>query len=437
MKKVNKENNRIEYKRELNDSLEKTVVGFLNYQEGGFIYIGVDDDGISVGVDHLDSVQLKIADRLKNNILPSPLGLFDIIVESYQEKEVIKIVVSSGPDKPYYIKKYGMSPNGCFIRLGSSVQPMTVSLIEKIFANRSRKSLHSIVSPRQELSFAQLKIYYQENNLELNKMFPQSLELLTPEGEYNYTAYLLADENNISMKVVKYQGKDKVDLIENSEYGYCSLIKAANNILNKLEIENKVYAKITDKKREERSLVDKVALREALINAIVHNDWSNEIPPLVEIFSDRLVITSSGGLPQSLTQEEFFSGCSAPRNKELMRVLKDLKLVEQIGSGMLRILKVYDKSSFKISENFIKIEFIFDNVTENVTDNVTENVTEKKRSQEVVDLMGKNKLISIDKIAEKLAVSRRTILRDIEQLKEKGLIKRIGPDKGGYWEIVE
>ena len=96
--------------------------------------------------------------------------------------------------------------------------------------------------------------------------------------------------------------------------------------------------KITSTIRKEKRLVDSTALREAVINAIIHNDYSNGIPPVFEIFSDRFVITSSGGLPQELNENEFFEGISAPRNKELMRVFKDVKLVEQLGSGVQRIL---------------------------------------------------------------------------------------------------
>ena len=98
-----KESNRIELKRELSDSLEKEVVAFLNYREGGYIYIGVDDaTNTVVGLPDSDSVQLKIKDRIKNNIIPSTLGLFDVIAEQHDAKTVIKITVASGSEKPYY-----------------------------------------------------------------------------------------------------------------------------------------------------------------------------------------------------------------------------------------------------------------------------------------------------------------------------------------------
>ncbi|MDO4325020.1 MAG: ATP-binding protein [bacterium] len=89
----------------MNDKLEKEVVAFLNNREGGILYIGVDDDGNPVGVSVLDETQLKIADRIKNNILPSTMGLFDIVTDVADGIPVIKILISNGTEKPYYIKK--------------------------------------------------------------------------------------------------------------------------------------------------------------------------------------------------------------------------------------------------------------------------------------------------------------------------------------------
>lgn len=353
------ENNRTEFKAELNDKLEKEIVAFLNNREGGVLYIGVDDEGKPVGVPDLDGTQLKIADRIKNNIPPSTLGLFDIVSDRVDNVPVIKVLISSGLEKPYYIKKNGMSPSGCFIRMGTSSQPMTTTMIDSLYSKRIHTTLRNIPSPRQDLTFAQLKIYYQERGLELNEKFANSLELLTPDGKYNYIAYLLAYENGVSIKVAKYAGTDKVDLIENEEYGYCSLIKATNQIMEKLKIENSTMAKVTSTKRIEKNLVDPIPMREAVINAIVHSDFSREIPPVFEIFSDRMVFTSYGGLIPGQSEQDFFSCSSMPRNRELMRVFKDVGLVEQLGSGMSRILKVYDKNIFKISEHFIKVEFPF------------------------------------------------------------------------------
>lgn len=440
------ESNRVEFKGQLNDKLEKEIVGFLNNPEGGTIYIGVDDEGNPIGIDDLDVTQLKIIDRVKNNILPSMLGLFELRIEEIDGTKIIKLSISSGTEKPYHIKKYGMSPKGCYIRVGNSIQEMSRNMIDDLYSRRVRNSLYKIQSPRQDLTFAQLKIYYQENGFQLNDNFAKNLELLTEDGRYNYNAYLFADNNGLSMKVAKYSGKDKIDLIENQEYGYCSIIKATYSILNKLEIENITRTRITSKQRIEKRLVDNIALREAVINAIVHNDYSTEIPPVIEIFSDRIMITSTGSLPQSLSKEEFLAGVSAPRNKEIMRIFKDVKLVEHLGSGVKRILEVYDQSVFNISQNFIRVTFMFDkelvNDGKNVGANVGANVGVKdfklsKNQERILIEIEKNNYITQKELALLLNITDRTVQRNTAILQEQGLLKRVGPAKSGYWELIK
>lgn len=174
----------------------------------------------------------------------------------------------------------------------------------------------------------QLKIFYEEKGFEINNNFLKQLELYTDNDQFNYNAYLLADNNTISIRFGKYEGIDAVNLIENQDFGNCSIIKATKNILNKLEIENKIFTKIEYPERQEIKMYDFAAVREGVVNAIVHNDWSNEYAPKFEMFNDRLVISSNGGLQPSITKEEFLEGYSLPKNKELMKVFNDLDLVE-------------------------------------------------------------------------------------------------------------
>lgn len=299
------ETNRIEYKQELTDSLEKEVIAFLNYREGGVIYIGIDKAGKTIGVVDSDGDQLKIKDRLKHNITPSCLGLFDVVSEHKDGLDIIKLIVASGIEKPYFLKKYGMTEKGAFIRIGTASEPMPQKMIDTLFAKRTRNSISKIKSNRQDLTFEQLKIYYEATGSKLNEKFATNLELVNEDGFLNYVGYLLADHNGTSIKVAKYKGLSRVNLIENNEYGYCSLIKATKQVLDKLELENKTITKITSKERENQRLWDAIALREAVINAIIHNDYTNEVPPKFKIFDDRIEITSAGGLPDALNQEEF------------------------------------------------------------------------------------------------------------------------------------
>ena len=209
------ETNRIENKEQLNEEFEQEVIAFLNYKEGGIIYIGINKNGQAVGIKDIDLTQLQIKDRIKNNIQPSTLGLFDVTVETIDNKVVIKVTISSGTEKPYYLRKRGRTPEGCYIRVGSSKERMTEKMIDDMYAKRVKYTLKEIESPRQELTFNQLKIYYEEHILMLNDNFLQNLDLLTSDGKYNYNAFLLADENNVSIKVVKYLGTDKMKLVKN------------------------------------------------------------------------------------------------------------------------------------------------------------------------------------------------------------------------------
>ncbi len=446
---ANTETNRIENKELLNDDFEQEVIAFLNYKEGGIFYVGINKNGQVVGVENTDLTQLQIKDRIKNNIQPSTLGLFDVIVETIEDKEVIKVVISSGTEKPYYLRKKGRTPEGCYVRVGSSKERMTERMIDDMYSRRIKNTLKEIDSPRQELTFNQLKIYYEEHGLKLNDNFLQNLDLLTSEGKYNYNAFLLADENTVSIKLVKYLGTNKMDLVENQEYGYRCLITATQKILDRLDTENTVYAKIEYKGRKEVEKIDSKALKEAVINAIVHNDYSYGNSPIIELYSDRIEITSAGGLPQELSQEEFLEGVTAPRNKELIRVFKDVDLIENIGSGVLRILDAYDKSCFKFMEHFLRVSFKYkenpfeydskNKVSANDTINDTLKDTTKltKNEQQILSLIISNNQITREEIVNETKLSDRTISRAIKRLQDENFILREGSKKTGYWKVLK
>ena len=155
-----------------------------------------------------------------------------------------------------------------------------------------------------------------------------------------------------------------------------------------------------------------------------------------------MVFTSYGGLLPGQSEEDFFSCSSMPRNRELMRVFKDLGLVEQLGSGMSRILKVYNKNIFKISEHFIKVEFPFSvplnllstnngNINGDINGNINGDISR------VLLLLEKQPSITAKQMAEVLQISPRKVSRIIKELKEKEIIVRIGSNKTGYWKIQQ
>ena len=429
------ESHRIEFKSQLTDSLEKEIVAFLNAPHGGEIYIGVDDQTQqATNLTGLDQLQLKIKYRIKNNIAPSALGLFDVMVTDWQGTNIIKIVVASGLEKPYHLTRFGMTPKGCFIRIGSASEPMNERMISELFANRIRSSISNIRSQRQGLTFEQLKIYYEARGLPLNEHFAKNLELLTQDGDYNYAAYLLADQNGNSIKVAKYAGTDRIDLIENEEYGYCCLVKATKAVLDKIKVENRTFAQITATTRKQRQMLNDIAVREAVINAIVHNNYTRETPPKFEFFADRLEITSTGALPEGMDKNDFFSGISHPQNKVLMRVFRDLEMVEHLGSGVPRILQHYAKDSYVFLSNFTRIVMPYaEGFTESQskTDSVTPQATPQVDARFAPMLEYCKEPRSSAEIMAFLELKDRKSFRDVWLLPmlEAGLLEMTLPDK--------
>lgn len=432
------EDKRTEFKVKITDDLEKEVVAFLN-TDGGNIFIGIDDNGnIKSNLGNIDLLQRTIKDRLKNNIMPSTLGLFDVVVNEKNGKKYIQIIVAKGNERPYYLRGMGMTPDSCFIRVGSSVESMNNETILNLFSTRTRNSLKNIKSPKQDLEFKTLKIYYQENGYEINDNFLKKLDLYDDNNEFNYIAYLLSDNNNISVQFAKYEGNDVYNLIENEDFGFCSLIKIADNILNKIMIENKTYTKIETPTRKEIKMYDYNAVKELITNALIHNDWSNGYSPKFEIFESKLVISSNGGIQEGVSQEEFLEGFSNPRNPELMRIFRDLNFVEQLGTGIQRVLKTYDKNIFEFFPNHIRVTVPFSRNEFKKNSILSINVIKEdlnKLQKSIIKLIMDNPNITQEELARLLDVNKRTIIRNFKGLLDKKYIERVGANKNGQWKI--
>ncbi len=427
------ETNNVEFKRELNDKFEKEVVSFLN-SKGGHIFIGINDDGSIYGVDNVDDLQLIIKDRIKDKIAPSPVGFFEIISEVKNDKNVLHIIIASGNEKPYYLKKYGMCPQGTFVRIGSACVQLTEKQIFDLYSKRTRTSLINIISPMQDLTFTQLRIYYDEIGYQFTSNTYKQFNFLLETGEYNYLAYLLSDQNSLVFNVGKFKGDNVVELEEIKSYSNQSLIKTTNEIVDYIDKQNKTFTTITSSKRKEEKLFDSIAMREALINALVHSDYTYENTPTFRIFDDHIDIISVGGIPEWLEQKEFLSGYMSPKNPQLMKIFRDLGFVEHMGTGIIRILSKYDESIFTFSTNFIKVSIPFNRIGNNITNSkIPKNVT--KRQSKIMELIDRNTNITQDEIASIIGVSRYTIIREIKDLEEKNYLYRVGSNKTGYWKI--
>lgn len=426
------ETSNVEFKRELNDKFEKEVVSFLN-AKGGHIFIGINDDGSTYGVENIDELQLAIKNMIKDRISPSPVGFFEIIVEQKDSKNILHIIIASGNEKPYYVKKYGMCPQGAYTRVGSSCVQLTEKQIFDLYSRRTRTSLINIISPTQELTFTQLRIYYDEIGYQFTSNTFKQFHFQLETSEYNYLAYLLSDQNALVINVGKFKGDNVVELEEMKSYSNQSLIKTTHEIIEFIDKQNKIFTTITSSKRKDEYLFDSIAMREAIVNALVHSDYRYENTPTFRIFDNHIEIISVGGLPEGIEKSEFLSGYMSPKNPQLMKIFKDLGFVEHMGTGIIRILSKYDESIFTFSSNFIKVSIPFNKEKNSSNSNETSTKNVSKRQLKIMELIKEN--LTQDEIADKLGVSRFTVIRDIKLLEQNGFISRVGSNKTGFWKI--
>lgn len=435
------ESNRIEFKAKITDQLVREIVAFLN-TDGGKIYIGISDDGKVIGTKNIDESLRIISDIVCSQIEPSPIELVKSDIHFLENQPVIVVNVDKGTESIYCIKKYGFSSVGCPIRVGSTCREMSQEQVQYRYKMRYSDDDLLVSSPTNlpELSFVTLKNYYSNIGLKLNdENFKNNLNLLNKKGQYNKLAELVSDNSRYSFIFVKFEGANKASLSQRSNYGNKSILFAYEQMKNRIEAENICISDTTTRPRIDKFLYNIESVDEAIINAIVHNDWSVG-EPQVAFFNNRIEIISHGGLPHNLTKEEYFAGITKPRNAALMKIFSDLDIADNTGHGIPTIIEHYGKDVFDIEPNHIIISIPFDkDILERFkrehTDIINFDLNELEKL--ILEQLSLDPTTTAQKIALKLKKSRRTIERYLKSLQAKDYIERVGTIRNGYWKIIK
>ena len=351
-----------ELKQKLTETLVKEIVAFLN-TAGGTIYVGVDDNGKVCGIDKLDENLKKTADILESQIMPDARNYVELGTKYIDYKHIIEIKVKKG-DGLFYVKKYGRSAQGCYVRVGSTCRSMTEEQIE-INYNKyldTKIRITEIAGSIKHPTFQYLKLLLVEKGFNINeKTFAENFHLLTKDGVYNKMADLLADRNEVSIKVVRFKGKRKGDgIASRNEYGGKCLVVAMKQAFDYCaDVINGNRTSFRNGWRVDTPLFDRNSFREVWFNACLHNNWADGTPPAVYIFTDRLEIISTGGLPANLTREDFFRGVSKPVNEELAKLFIRLDLMEQTGYGIPLVTQHYGIEAFEFLDFFLRVTIPF------------------------------------------------------------------------------
>ena len=421
------ETENIEFKKSISELKEGiiSIASMLNKNGHGILYFGVKNDGEIIGQE-IGGLTLKnISQAIANFIKPQMIPV--ITVEYLDDKTVIKIEANCN-DKPY--SAYGRY----YIRSSDEDREIAPNKLKELMNFSYIESITKIEATNQFLTFNQLKGLYLNNGMTLNEeTYKHNLNLLCPNGKYNLMADILSDSNSFSIKIARFAGIDKTSLIKRNEYGYKCLLLSVTQVLDYMEAINDTIVDVTGGIRIERKLFDFSCFREAWLNACLHNKWSRLTPPAVYIYSNRIEIISTGGLPADYSLDDFYIGRSKPVNLELQKIMGQLNYIEQTGHGVPLIVSKYGKQAFDISDNFITVTIPFSESKETTKKDTNDiSITQNK----VLELIKSNSNLTISQITNTLNLGQTTINNALKQLKKLGYIERIGSNKTGYWKVL-
>ena len=408
----------------------KSITSMLNRHGKATVYFGVDDNGdvcgLSIGKNTLMDIRNKIRDKIEPRIFAEIVELSDELGRKY-----IK-VSANGADIPYsFDGRY-------YIRNVSSDEQASNDILRKMLATSDSDIIRQKTSPKQNLTFKTLFALLSGvgKHPSDTEEFYGNYGLLTRDGKFNINAYLLSDNNDISMKVVVFEGKDKSVMSRRTEYGSKCLLLSLDEIAEFFSSMNVTRVDVKETKRKENALFDYPSFREAWINACLHNDWNNAIAPSVYVFDDRIEVVSYGGIPYTLTKEGFFNGTSVPVNKSLLFVFIAAGYAEQSGHGVPTIVDRYGRGVFSFEDGMVKVTIPLEFERNEVQERKNAERQRKgltRNQKKIYDILFEDGKKSLQEVADESGLSLAGVKKICLKLQEYGILERSGSKKDGVW----
>lgn len=418
-----RESDSIELKSQVIPDICKEVIGFAN-TNGGTVYIGIEDNGIIVGVDDEDKIILQLNNMIRDSIKPDITMFVKYEAIILEDKKVIAIKVQRGTDRPYYLGNKGLKPAGVYVRNGTSTDPASEANIRKMIKETDGDSFENMRSLEQNLSFNATNEQFKKRNIVFNEAKMKSLGLFLKDGEYSNVAFLLSDQCTATIKTATFNGTDKLNFQDRKEYSG-SLFDQMENVYQYLEMRNKKRASFNGLYRIDTLDYPLDALREALLNCLVHRDYSFSASTLISVYDDRIEFVSVGGLPDGINLDDILLGISACRNPKLAAIFYRLELIEAYGTGIPKIMSSYKDTGFEP-----KIE-VTNNAFKITLPNLNYSIDEQTETEDnrIVAFIDKNGFITRKDVEELLGISQTSANRILKDMVDKSVLYRIGNGK--------
>ena len=424
------ENSTLELKRQVIDDIRKTVIAFAN-SEGGTIYVGVDDDGSVVGVENIDNESLRLSNMIRDAIKPDVTMFVSYAQEKEQGKDIIKVTVQKGTECPYYLQNKGLRPEGVFIRQGTSSAPATESAIRRMIMETDGDSYEAMRSLNEVLTFDAAAKEFQVRGVPFGTSYLKTLHLVNEDGIYTNLGLLLSDQCLHTIKAAVFEGMDKSVFKDRREFSG-SLLKQLNDVFVYISQYNRVRAEFSGLYRTDKKDYPEEALREALLNVLVHRDYAYSASTLISIFDDRIELISVGGLVRGITLPDVMLGVSVTRNERLANIFYRLTLIEAYGTGIPKILGNYKgfaiQPEFEVTDHAFKI--MLPNQNAQAEDTIP--TTDEKRIMELAARLGKLKRKDVE---TELKVSQTMSGRLLRLMVEKGILQTVGKGKNTVYVL--
>ena len=416
----------VELKAEIVGDICKEVIAFAN-TKGGTLYIGVSNDGSVVGVKNADQVILQMNNMIRDSIKPDVTMFVGYEAQHVSDKDIIAVTIQKGTDRPYYLSSKGLKPSGVYVRNGTSSDPATDTAIRRMIKETDGDSFESMRSLEQNLSFEAAEKQFEKQNIPFDAAKMQTLGMISADGIYSNVALLLSDQCPSTIKAATFSGEDKGSFQDRREFSG-SLFQQMEELYSYLDMRNQTKATFDGLYRIDTRDYPEDALREALLNSLVHRDYSFRASTIVSVYADRIEFVSVGGLPSGIALDDIMLGLSVCRNPKLAAIFYRLQLIEAYGTGMPKIMNAYmesePKPKIEISNNAFKISLPNRNAGANHAEALVGML--KSDEKQILDFIGSHGYIVRSDVERLLEVSQATANRILKRMVAEGLIYQDG-----------
>ena len=437
------ETEKVALKSIVQEDIKKEILAFANCN-GGTVYVGVSDHGEILGLEDIDASTLQISNMVRDSIKPDITMFIHYETVECDGKSIIAIHIQRGSNRPYYLSKKGLRPEGVYVRQGYSSVPASDTAIRQMIKETDGDSFEEMRSINQALSFDTLKQEFKTRKIPFAQAQMQTLHIQSTDKLYTNLGLLLSDQCPYSIKVAVFERNTQNIFKDRREFSG-SLMQQLHDVYDYIDLHNQVHASFDKLLRIDNRDYPEVAVREALLNSLVHRDYSFHADTLISIYPHCMEFVTLGGLPTGLELADIKLGISVCRNPHLANVFYHLQLIEAYGTGIKKIMDSYfgkwkqpsiicSNNAFKIvlpninAGQIVKEDSVYYSVDSSsvAPSSTAPSAMLPSAEEQILQVLSTQKEITRKEVQELLEVSQSTAGRILKTMVNRGQIIKLG-----------